>query len=73
MSLVKLEVNCNLLKTKFEQNSVYAGGVHDWKLVRSVPEGTTWHPATDGLQGSDVYGDETDLTQTFSKKYDDQE
>lgn len=42
----------------------------EWKLVRSVPQGTTWHPATDGLQGTDVYGVETDLSQPFSKQFD---
>ena len=38
-----------------------------------MPEGATWHPATDGLQGTDVYGNENDLTQPFSKKFDDLE
>ena len=27
-----------------------------WKLVRHVPEGSRWHPATDQLRGSDIYG-----------------
>ena len=27
-----------------------------WKLVRHVPEGSHWHPATDHLLGSDKYG-----------------
>ena len=27
-----------------------------WKLVRHVPGGNTWHPATDSLMGTDVYG-----------------
>ena len=37
-----------------------------WKLVRHVPEGTTWHLATDQLGGTDVYGDPNDLSQAFS-------
>ena len=28
----------------------------DWKLVRHVPQGNTWHPSTDNLKGTDVYG-----------------
>lgn len=31
-----------------------AGG--GWKLVRRVKQGAEWHPATDNLQGTDVYG-----------------
>jgi len=27
-----------------------------WKLVRHVPAGNRWHPATDQLTGTDVYG-----------------
>ena len=27
-----------------------------WELVRRVKRGSTWHPATDSLEGSDVYG-----------------
>jgi hypothetical protein len=29
---------------------------NDWTLVRRVPAGNAWHPATDGLVGTDVYG-----------------
>ena len=28
----------------------------NWILVRHVPAGNTWHPATDGLAGTSVYG-----------------
>ena len=27
-----------------------------WTLVRRVKPGNTWHPSTDGLTGTDVYG-----------------
>ena len=27
-----------------------------WTLVRHVPNETTWHPSSDQLQGTDVYG-----------------
>ena len=37
-----------------------------WKLVRHVPQGTTWHLATDQLTGTDVYGDPNDMSQAFS-------
>ena len=31
-----------------------------WTLVRHVPGGSSkWHPATDNLAGTDVYGDST--------------
>jgi hypothetical protein len=28
-----------------------------WQLIRHVPAGNVWHPATDSLAGTDVYGD----------------
>jgi hypothetical protein len=28
----------------------------NWNLVRHVPAGNSWHPATDQLRGTDVYG-----------------
>ena len=28
----------------------------NWELVRRVKPGTQWHPSTDNLQGTDVYG-----------------
>ena len=44
-----------------------------WKLVRRVKAGSTWHPATDWLAGTDEYGtyttDET-VDDTFSIRYD---
>ena len=44
-------------------DSIDGGG---WTLVRRVKEGTTWHPATDSLAGTDEYGtlghDDTDAT-----------
>jgi hypothetical protein len=35
------------------ENNFEGGG---WALVRRVRQGTTWHPATDNLQGIDIYG-----------------
>ena len=29
-----------------------------WRHVRHVPQGSTWHPATDQMRGTDVYGEE---------------
>jgi hypothetical protein len=42
----------------------------DWKLVRHVPAGNTWHPATDQLRGTDQYGD-PNTDQAFSIRFDD--
>ena len=41
-----------------------------WRLVRHVPEGNTWHTATDKLRGTDEYGDKDDSLQPFSIKWD---
>ena len=38
--------------------------------MRHVPQGTTWHPASDQLRGTDVYGDSNDPLQPFSVKWD---
>lgn len=43
----------------------------DWTLVRRVQSGSTWHPSTDHLSGTDVYGTpggETDAA-TFSVNF----
>jgi hypothetical protein len=37
--------------------------------VRHIPQGSTWHPATDALRGTDVYGC-PNLQQAFSVKWD---
>ena len=29
-----------------------------WQHVRHVPGGESWHPATDLMRGTDVYGEE---------------
>ena len=47
--------------------------VTSWRLVRHVPEGNKWHPATDQLKGTDVYGDKNDKSQPFSVKWDTEE
>ena len=44
--------------------------VTPWKLVRHVPEGNEWHPATDYLGGSDIYGDQAQMEKPFSVKFD---
>ena len=44
-------------------------GDTDWKLVRSIPEGQTWHPATDDLAGLDSYGDISNLNEPFSRPF----
>ena len=31
-----------------------------WRHVRHVPQGGKWHPATDHMRGTDVYGMEGD-------------
>ena len=38
--------------------SVWSDSIDDggWTLVRRVKKGTTWHPATDSLAGTDEYG-----------------
>ena len=41
-----------------------------WQHVRHVPGGESWHPATDQMRGTDVYGDPTDKTKPFSIKWD---
>ena len=42
-----------------------------WRHVRHVPAGNTWHPATDQLKGTDVYGDSTNDGVAWSKKFSD--
>jgi hypothetical protein len=45
--------------------------LYGWKLVRRVKAGTQWHPATDRLQGTDVYGTPSSATadETFSVEF----
>ena len=52
--------------------SLSAGGCMGacWRHVRHVPEGYTWHPATDRMRGTDVYGVEGG-DQAWSIKFDD--
>ena len=46
-------------------DSHFEGG--NWALVRRVKQGNTWHPATDNLQGTHVYGSyPLDYEETFS-------
>ena len=44
---------------------VIAAGALDWQLVRHTP-GPAWHPATDSLLGTAVYGDPAQTAQPFS-------
>ena len=44
-----------------------------WKKVRHVPATGNWHPASDHLAGSEVYGDSTDDSVAWSIKFDDLE
>jgi hypothetical protein len=46
-------VVCILAPKYFCDDSFEGGG---WVLVRRVKQGSTWHPATDNLRGTDVYG-----------------
>ncbi len=49
-------INCSVRLTAsqyFCEDNFEGGG---WALVRRVRQGTTWHPATDNLQGTAVYG-----------------
>ena len=43
--------------------------IDSWELVRYVPQGSTWHPATDQLNGTQAYGTFGDLSQAFSKTW----
>jgi len=40
-----------------------------WKLVRYVPSGNTFHPATDKLAGTDVYGNPRDMSKAWSVSF----
>ena len=52
----------------------WEGSVGDnWELVRRVKAGNSWHPATDQLRGTDVYGtfvNDSSVDSTFSIAYD---
>ena len=66
-----LDVGLRICKT---QNLFYfEASPTSWKLVRHVPQGATWHPASDSLKGVDEYGDENDPSQAFSKRWDTEE
>jgi hypothetical protein len=43
--------------------NLFDGG---WVRVRHIPSGKSWHPATDLLAGTDVYGDQNDDTNAWS-------
>jgi len=40
-----------------------------WTLVRYVPRGNVFHPATDNLAGKDVYGDPRDMSRAWSVSF----
>ncbi len=49
-------INCSvrLTASQYFCEDIFEGG--GWALVRRVRQGTRWHPATDDLRGTDVYG-----------------
>jgi hypothetical protein len=40
--------------SQFYCENGFEGGA--WALVRRVKQGNTWHPATDNMKGTSVYG-----------------
>ena len=40
---------------------------HQWRMVRHVPKGGTWHPANDMLRGTHQYGDPNNMNSAWSK------
>ena len=42
----------------------------NWQLKRYLPSGNKWYPSTDHLVGIDKWGDPTDNSLTWGKKYD---
>ena len=42
----------------------------NWIRVRHVPAGNAWHPATDQLNGNEVYGDPSNDCFPWSIKFD---
>jgi len=58
----------------YPHTSMYTLDGGGWRLVRRVKQGTTWHPATDSLAGTETYGTYTsDYTadETFSVPFGD--
>jgi len=52
------------------QNTVPVPGAGSgWELVRWVPPGDNWHPATDQLNGTEEYGDPANRKKAFSVKF----
>ena len=52
-----MHTSCLLTSTNIATvfcESAFEGG--NWALVRRVKQGPTWHPATDDLAGTAVYG-----------------
>ena len=68
------QLSCTLVKA--DENHFFKGAEeicqgsgHGWKLVRWVPPGNTWHPATDQLSGTEEYGNPGDKTSPFSVSF----
>ena len=57
----QIHLNGSIIK-----DEVGVSQVDPWKLVRHVPQGGTWHPATDKMEGTDVYGNPDDMSQPWS-------
>jgi hypothetical protein len=51
------------------EGPVHLGG--GWTRVRHVPSGNTWHPATDHLAGTAVYGNSEDDSASWSVNFED--
>ena len=45
---------------EFRNHCGYSIDDGGWELVRHAPKGTTWHTATDKLNGNDEYGDSSE-------------
>jgi len=64
-----------ILAPTFAQEHTWHDGIlgGGWKLVRRVQAGNAWHPSTDQLMGTDVYGsfvDNPTSDATFSVAFD---
>jgi hypothetical protein len=53
-----------------QKQAVAKTGVTGWRLVRYLPPtATEWHPATDNLQGTDMYGTAFDFDNAWSVEF----
>jgi len=66
MRFVFVVVLSAAMKTKNACLDIDYGG---WRLVRYMPGGRAFHPATDNLAGNDVYGDPSDMSAAWSVRF----